>query len=221
MCDWILWLLGVAFGCNSSHGHVPSPRQRALAEVAQNTTRMGIAGSKEIRHLGWLAGKVGMCVLFCVTGRVGRLHYLPVQGVRLFPWLRGHFSERILICEIWNINYSQYFRSTIWRILTLKKTVTITAHNSDGIGSSTLPAYIRPSAMGGPCPPMESPVKKKKKEKLKANFSVNFIWALFFFLLVVSRGWVPLTGLFHPSSQTTKRTCVCFAFGYWPGSTLL
>ncbi|XP_053182316.1 beta-1-syntrophin [Scomber japonicus] len=31
--------------------------QRALAEVMQNTTRTGVAGSKEIRHLGWLAGK--------------------------------------------------------------------------------------------------------------------------------------------------------------------
>ncbi|RVE62388.1 hypothetical protein OJAV_G00156600 [Oryzias javanicus] len=31
--------------------------QRALAEVVQNTSRTGIAGSKEIRHLGWLAGK--------------------------------------------------------------------------------------------------------------------------------------------------------------------
>ncbi|XP_034729393.1 beta-1-syntrophin [Etheostoma cragini] len=31
--------------------------QRALAEVIQNTARTGVAGSKEIRHLGWLAGK--------------------------------------------------------------------------------------------------------------------------------------------------------------------
>ncbi|KAF7665959.1 hypothetical protein LDENG_00125990 [Lucifuga dentata] len=31
--------------------------QRALAEVIQSIARMGIAGSKEIRHLGWLAGK--------------------------------------------------------------------------------------------------------------------------------------------------------------------
>ncbi|XP_076008765.1 beta-1-syntrophin [Genypterus blacodes] len=31
--------------------------QRALAEVIQSTARTGIAGSKEIRHLGWLAGK--------------------------------------------------------------------------------------------------------------------------------------------------------------------
>uniref|UniRef100_A0A667YLS2 Syntrophin, basic 1 n=1 Tax=Myripristis murdjan TaxID=586833 RepID=A0A667YLS2_9TELE len=30
---------------------------RVLAEVVQNTARTGIAGSKEIRHLGWLAGK--------------------------------------------------------------------------------------------------------------------------------------------------------------------
>lgn len=36
--------------------------QRALAEVIQNTARMGVAGSKEIRHLGWLAGKVGVGV---------------------------------------------------------------------------------------------------------------------------------------------------------------
>lgn len=31
--------------------------QRALAEVIQNSARTGIAGSKEIRHLGWLAAK--------------------------------------------------------------------------------------------------------------------------------------------------------------------
>nr|XP_020464068.1 beta-1-syntrophin [Monopterus albus] len=31
--------------------------QRALAEVIQSTARTGVAGSKEIRHLGWLAGK--------------------------------------------------------------------------------------------------------------------------------------------------------------------
>lgn len=46
---------------------MPLPRQWALAEVVQNTTRMGIASSKEIRHLGWLAGKVGLCVLICET----------------------------------------------------------------------------------------------------------------------------------------------------------
>lgn len=48
----------------------PPHRQRALAEVVQNTTRMGIAGSKEIRHLGWLAGKVGTRLLFCVMSSV-------------------------------------------------------------------------------------------------------------------------------------------------------
>ncbi|XP_034031120.1 beta-1-syntrophin [Thalassophryne amazonica] len=32
--------------------------QRVMAEVIQNTARSGIAGSKEIRHLGWLAGKM-------------------------------------------------------------------------------------------------------------------------------------------------------------------
>ncbi|XP_051921715.1 beta-1-syntrophin isoform X1 [Hippocampus zosterae] len=31
--------------------------QQALAEVIHHTTRSGVAGSKEIRHLGWLAGK--------------------------------------------------------------------------------------------------------------------------------------------------------------------
>ncbi|XP_028326491.1 beta-1-syntrophin [Gouania willdenowi] len=31
--------------------------QRALAEVIQNTARTGVSGGKEIRHLGWLAGK--------------------------------------------------------------------------------------------------------------------------------------------------------------------
>ncbi|KAM9310322.1 beta-1-syntrophin isoform 2-T2 [Pholidichthys leucotaenia] len=31
--------------------------QRVLAEVIQNTSRTGVAGSKEIRHLGWLGGK--------------------------------------------------------------------------------------------------------------------------------------------------------------------
>ncbi|XP_075965838.1 beta-1-syntrophin [Anarhichas minor] len=31
--------------------------QRVLAEVIQSTARTGVAGSKEIRHLGWLAGK--------------------------------------------------------------------------------------------------------------------------------------------------------------------
>uniref|UniRef100_A0A3Q3J6D1 PDZ domain-containing protein n=1 Tax=Monopterus albus TaxID=43700 RepID=A0A3Q3J6D1_MONAL len=36
--------------------------QRALAEVIQSTARTGVAGSKEIRHLGWLAGKVGVGV---------------------------------------------------------------------------------------------------------------------------------------------------------------
>uniref|UniRef100_H3CW73 Syntrophin, basic 1 n=1 Tax=Tetraodon nigroviridis TaxID=99883 RepID=H3CW73_TETNG len=39
------------------HSVTSSLAQRALAEVVQNTARMGIAGSKEIRHLGWLAGK--------------------------------------------------------------------------------------------------------------------------------------------------------------------
>lgn len=38
--------------------------QQALAEVIHHTTRSGFAGSKEIRHLGWLAGKVRskMCI---------------------------------------------------------------------------------------------------------------------------------------------------------------
>ncbi|TNN02356.1 hypothetical protein fugu_009843 [Takifugu bimaculatus] len=39
------------------HSVTSSLAQWALAEVVQNTARMGIAGSKEIRHLGWLAGK--------------------------------------------------------------------------------------------------------------------------------------------------------------------
>ncbi|KAM3613582.1 uncharacterized protein V6R79_001816 [Siganus canaliculatus] len=39
------------------HSVTSTLAQRALAEVVQNTTRTGVAGSKEIRHLGWLAGK--------------------------------------------------------------------------------------------------------------------------------------------------------------------
>uniref|UniRef100_A0A3Q3GFD3 Syntrophin, basic 1 n=1 Tax=Labrus bergylta TaxID=56723 RepID=A0A3Q3GFD3_9LABR len=39
--------------------HAVTSSLRALAEVIQNTARMEVAGSKEIRHLGWLAGKVG------------------------------------------------------------------------------------------------------------------------------------------------------------------
>ncbi|KAJ0066141.1 hypothetical protein NL108_001368, partial [Boleophthalmus pectinirostris] len=39
------------------HSVTTALAQRALAEVIQNHGRTGIAGSKEIRHLGWLAGK--------------------------------------------------------------------------------------------------------------------------------------------------------------------
>ncbi|XP_068180702.1 beta-1-syntrophin [Antennarius striatus] len=39
------------------HSVTSALTQRALEEVIQNTVRTGIAGSKEIRHLGWLAGK--------------------------------------------------------------------------------------------------------------------------------------------------------------------
>ncbi|XP_031154563.1 beta-1-syntrophin [Sander lucioperca] len=39
------------------HSVTSTLAQRALAEVIQNTARTGVAGSKEIRHLGWLAGK--------------------------------------------------------------------------------------------------------------------------------------------------------------------
>ncbi|XP_026225632.1 beta-1-syntrophin [Anabas testudineus] len=42
---------------SAMHSVTSSLAQRALAEVIQNTARMGVAGSKEIRHLGWLAGK--------------------------------------------------------------------------------------------------------------------------------------------------------------------
>ncbi|KAF1387669.1 hypothetical protein PFLUV_G00082340 [Perca fluviatilis] len=39
------------------HSVTSTLAQRARAEVIQNTARTGVAGSKEIRHLGWLAGK--------------------------------------------------------------------------------------------------------------------------------------------------------------------
>ncbi|XP_045901030.1 beta-1-syntrophin [Micropterus dolomieu] len=42
---------------SAMHSVTSSLAQRALAEVIQNTARTGVAGSKEIRHLGWLAGK--------------------------------------------------------------------------------------------------------------------------------------------------------------------
>ncbi|XP_017265518.1 beta-1-syntrophin [Kryptolebias marmoratus] len=42
---------------SSMHSVTSTLAQRALAEVIQNTSRTGVAGSKEIRHLGWLAGK--------------------------------------------------------------------------------------------------------------------------------------------------------------------
>uniref|UniRef100_A0A3Q1FKT2 Syntrophin, basic 1 n=1 Tax=Acanthochromis polyacanthus TaxID=80966 RepID=A0A3Q1FKT2_9TELE len=44
---------------SAMHAVTSSLAQRVLAEVIQNTSRTGVAGSKEIRHLGWLAGKVG------------------------------------------------------------------------------------------------------------------------------------------------------------------
>ncbi|KAM4579787.1 beta-1-syntrophin [Odontesthes bonariensis] len=42
---------------SAMHSVTSTLAQRALAEVIQNTCKTGIAGSKEIRHLGWLAGK--------------------------------------------------------------------------------------------------------------------------------------------------------------------
>ncbi|XP_039974425.1 beta-1-syntrophin [Xiphias gladius] len=42
---------------SAMHSVTSTLAQRTLAEVIQNTARMGISGSKEIRHLGWLAGK--------------------------------------------------------------------------------------------------------------------------------------------------------------------
>ncbi|XP_023143101.2 beta-1-syntrophin isoform X2 [Amphiprion ocellaris] len=42
---------------SAMHAVTSSLAQRVLAEVIQNTSRTGVAGSKEIRHLGWLAGK--------------------------------------------------------------------------------------------------------------------------------------------------------------------
>uniref|UniRef100_A0A3B4UV40 Syntrophin, basic 1 n=1 Tax=Seriola dumerili TaxID=41447 RepID=A0A3B4UV40_SERDU len=44
---------------SAMHSVTSTLAQRALAEVIQNTARTGVAGSKEIRHLGWLAAKVG------------------------------------------------------------------------------------------------------------------------------------------------------------------
>uniref|UniRef100_A0A8C2X5G9 Syntrophin, basic 1 n=1 Tax=Cyclopterus lumpus TaxID=8103 RepID=A0A8C2X5G9_CYCLU len=57
---------------SAMHSVTSKLAQRALAEVIQSTARTGVAGSKEIRHLGWLAAKVGMCqswkpVLMVVT----------------------------------------------------------------------------------------------------------------------------------------------------------
>ncbi|KAM9851956.1 beta-1-syntrophin [Aulostomus maculatus] len=42
---------------SAMHSVTSTLAQRVLAEVVQNTARTGMAGSKEIRHLGWLAGK--------------------------------------------------------------------------------------------------------------------------------------------------------------------
>ncbi|MED6251710.1 Beta-1-syntrophin [Ataeniobius toweri] len=42
---------------SSMHSVTSALAQRAVAEVVQNTSRTGVAGSKEIRHLGWLAEK--------------------------------------------------------------------------------------------------------------------------------------------------------------------
>ncbi|XP_035528054.1 beta-1-syntrophin [Morone saxatilis] len=42
---------------SAMHSVTSTLAQHALAEVIQNTARTGVAGSKEIRHLGWLAGK--------------------------------------------------------------------------------------------------------------------------------------------------------------------
>lgn len=55
---------------------------------------MGIAGSKEIRHLGWLAGKVGMRGVFCGTlGVSDDLRHPPVQGVCVLPWIPVYTNE--------------------------------------------------------------------------------------------------------------------------------
>ncbi|KAM7382646.1 hypothetical protein PAMP_002368 [Pampus punctatissimus] len=42
---------------SAMHSVTSTLAQRVLAEVIQNKARTGVAGSKEIRHLGWLAGK--------------------------------------------------------------------------------------------------------------------------------------------------------------------
>ncbi|XP_008302324.1 beta-1-syntrophin, partial [Stegastes partitus] len=42
---------------SAMHSATSALAQRVMAEVIQNTSRTGVAGSKEIRHLGWLAGK--------------------------------------------------------------------------------------------------------------------------------------------------------------------
>ncbi|XP_028281510.1 beta-1-syntrophin [Parambassis ranga] len=42
---------------SAMHSVTSTLAQRVLAEVIQHTARTGVAGSKEIRHLGWLAGK--------------------------------------------------------------------------------------------------------------------------------------------------------------------
>ncbi|XP_057690576.1 beta-1-syntrophin [Corythoichthys intestinalis] len=42
---------------SAMHAVTSSLTQRALADVIHHTARSGVAGSKEIRHMGWLAGK--------------------------------------------------------------------------------------------------------------------------------------------------------------------
>ncbi|XP_049585788.1 beta-1-syntrophin [Syngnathus scovelli] len=42
---------------STMHAVTSTLTQQALAEVIHHKTRSGVAGSKEIRHLGWLAGK--------------------------------------------------------------------------------------------------------------------------------------------------------------------
>lgn len=148
MCDRILWLLGIALDVIYPMLTCPPPQQRALAEVVQNTARMGIAGSKEIRQLGWLAGKVGTCALFCVTPGVlaDYITYLYRACVCLHSY-KATFQRkyRSLKFEI-SINISIL---GIWYGGCLHKKTTTTTNNSNSTGSSTLPACIKPSAMGG------------------------------------------------------------------------
>ncbi|CAL8248446.1 unnamed protein product [Lota lota] len=42
---------------SAMHATTSALTQRGLAELVHNATRAGVSGSKEIRHLGWLAGK--------------------------------------------------------------------------------------------------------------------------------------------------------------------